>query len=72
MIAVLVDKAWERGFKAGEKFIKECPYSEDTPEARNWFDGWNEGAAKAMGFPYSETYDEKIQGVKHHYCAFNY
>lgn len=47
-----LDEAWKRGFKAGEVFSKHCPYSDESPEARSWFLGWNEGSSKSLGFPY--------------------
>ena len=47
-----LDQAWKRGFKAGEVFAKRCPYTLETPEARSWFEGWNHGSAKALGFPH--------------------
>lgn len=40
---------WHEGFKAGEQFIKQCPYSGNTLEARNWRNGWLEGATRALG-----------------------
>lgn len=40
---------WHEGFKAGELFIKHCPYTGNTLEARNWRNGWLEGAASALG-----------------------
>lgn len=52
-----LDEAWRRGFKAGEVFNKHCPYSDESPEARSWFLGWNEGSSKSLGFPY-KTFSE--------------
>lgn len=40
---------WLEGFKAGEQFIKQCPYSGNSLEARNWRNGWLEGASQALG-----------------------
>jgi ribosome modulation factor len=47
-----LEQAWKRGFKAGEVFSKRCPYTQETPEASSWFEGWNHGSAKALGFPH--------------------
>lgn len=66
MTVSALDKIWQHGFKAGELLMKECPYKKDTPEARNWVDGWNEGFAKALGFPYSVNYEDKLEGIKCH------
>ncbi|NML16515.1 hypothetical protein [Azohydromonas caseinilytica] len=56
--AVVVE-AWKKGFRAGEVFSKHCPYTRETPEARSWFDGWNEGSAKSLGFPH-QTYADRF------------
>jgi ribosome modulation factor len=61
----MLDIAWIKGFDSGQAFIKQCPFTQDSPEARNWFDGWNEGSSKTLGFPYSRSYTEKISGIKH-------
>lgn len=44
-----LEKYWQEGFKAGENFIKQCPYAGNSIEARNWRNGWLEGAAKTLG-----------------------
>jgi ribosome modulation factor len=58
MVAVL-EEAWRRGFKAGEVFSKRCPYTRETPEASSWFEGWNHGSAKSLGFPH-ESLEERL------------
>jgi ribosome modulation factor len=68
MSTKIFDNVWSDGFKAGSRFIKNCPYAKDTPEARNWHDGWNEGSAMTLGFPYSRTYAEKVAGTQHRRC----
>lgn len=40
---------WLEGFKAGGQFIKQCPYPGNSLEARNWRNGWLEGASQALG-----------------------
>ena len=62
---VVVGEAWKKGFKAGEVFSKHCPYTRETPEARSWCDGWNEGSAKSLGFPH-KTYTDKFGGLPRH------
>jgi ribosome modulation factor len=57
---VELDDAWRRGFKAGEVFNKHCPYTAETPQARHWFLGWNEGSSKTLGFPY-KTFADRLQ-----------
>ena len=64
MAESILDIAWKKGFTAGLVFIKQCPYAQDTPEAHNWFDGWNEGSSKTLGFPYSRSYAEKMAGIR--------
>jgi hypothetical protein len=44
-----LEKPWQEGLKAGEQFIKQCPYPGNSLEARNWRNGWLEGAAKCLG-----------------------
>ncbi|WP_298235099.1 hypothetical protein [uncultured Azohydromonas sp.] len=58
-----LDQAWKRGFKAGEVFSKRCPYTQETPEARSWFEGWNHGSAKALGFPHQSLEERFLQLV---------
>lgn len=58
----VVGHAWKQGFKAGKALRKNCPYERETPEGSSWFDGWNEGAAKTLGFPYS-TFTRKFRKV---------
>lgn len=50
-----LEECWREGFKAGELFIKQCPYSGNSLEARNWRNGWLEGAAKSVGLDYHAT-----------------
>ena len=54
-----LEEAWRRGFKAGEVFSKRCPYTRETPEARSWFEGWNHGSAKSLGFPH-QSLEERL------------
>ena len=56
-----LEQAWKRGFKAGEVFSKRCPYTQETPEARSWFEGWNHGSAKALGFPHQSLEERFLQ-----------
>ncbi|WP_157268607.1 hypothetical protein [Azohydromonas aeria] len=58
----VVGHAWKQGFKAGKALRKNCPYARETPEGSSWFDGWNEGAAKTLGFPY-RTFTRKFSRV---------
>lgn len=45
-----VDKrAWTAGFLAGGIFAEQCPYVQGSFEALDWFGGWIEGAANALG-----------------------
>lgn len=50
-----LDECWREGFMAGELFIKQCPYSGNSLEARHWRNGWLEGAAKCVGLDYHST-----------------
>jgi hypothetical protein len=43
-------KAWEEGFKAGEKRKPRCPYREGSREAWSWRSGRVEGDAKRQRF----------------------
>lgn len=45
-------KVWEEGFDAGQVFQTPCPYEIGTLEEADWLDGWLEGSAKALGWPY--------------------
>ncbi len=62
-MTLALDQAWKRGFKAGEVFAKRCPYTQETPEARSWFEGWNHGSAKALGFPHQSLEERFLQLV---------
>ena len=53
---------WLEGFKAGEQFIKQCPYSGNSLEARNWRNGWLEGATKALGLDGQPTSAQQPRG----------
>jgi hypothetical protein len=35
--------AWGEGFNAGNMFSSQCPYPNETEEAREWEVGWIEG-----------------------------
>lgn len=50
-----LEECWLEGFMAGELFIKQCPYHGNSLEARNWRNGWLEGAAKCVGLEYHST-----------------
>ena len=61
-----LQECWREGFKAGELFIKQCPYTGNSLEARNWRNGWLEGAAKTVGLDYCSTPAEfPAQSVNH-------
>jgi hypothetical protein len=65
---------WHEGFKAGELFIKQCPYTGNTLEARNWRNGWLEGAASALGLgehpaPAARTEPLHDDGARAHQAA---
>ncbi len=53
---------WLEGFKAGEQFIKQCPYPGNSLEARNWRNGWLEGASQALGMDSSPTFKPQPEG----------
>lgn len=53
---------WLEGFKAGEQFIKLCPYPGNSLEARNWRNGWLEGASRALGLDSPPAFGPQPEG----------
>ena len=51
-------RAWTAGFMAGGVFAAQCPYVRGSFEALDWYGGWIEGAANALG----QSHDELTPG----------
>lgn len=58
--------AWTAGFLAGGVFAAQCPYVRGSFEALDWYGGWIEGAANALGHgpdEHSSCHDGMVPAV---------
>lgn len=57
MTITIDKKAWDEGFRAGERRDNRCPYPRPGTEGLSWWSGYIEGDAKRQGFSHSQGQD---------------